>query len=373
MQDIKISVVIPVYNVEKYIKECIESVINQTFKDIEIIVVDDGSKDSSMKIVEKYLYDKRIKIIKQKNGGAASARNTGMKEAKGKYIYFIDSDDFIENNVLEELYKNSELETMDIVFTSFSYYKNKLKKTKKSKFKFPFKNYINKGYYYLYNGEEINVWNRLYKKEFLLKYNFKFIEGIIHEDQDFGFKTTLLADKVKYTENYGYKYRIEREGSVMSSSTREKNVKAVRELKKEINKFFQKTELNEFQKIRVYFKLLGLEFWEKSLLNMNDYTDEIKKLEIELEKIYKENSFNLIEREVLKKDIRNLIKNKKINILKIFYWKNGIINFKIFKTNIKEFLKTEDRRQKTLNDNILNSINKYKNKKIEEIYIIKVA
>lgn len=337
MQNIKISVVIPVYNVEKYIKECIESVINQTFKDIEIIVANDGSKDNSIKIVEEYLYDKRIKIINQENGGAASARNIGMKEAKGKYIYFIDSDDFIENNVLEELYKNSELETMDIVFTNFTYYSDKSHKTKKSKFRFPFKDYINKGYYYLYNGEEINVWNRLYKKEFLLKYKFQFIEGIIHEDQDFGFKTTLLADKVKYVENYGYKYRIGREGSVMSSSGKEKNLKAVKILKKEIDNFFKKQELNKFQKIRVYFKLLGLEFWEKSLLNENDYTNEIKKLEIELEKIYKENSFNIVEREVLKKDIRNLIRNKKITLSKKFYWKYGIINFKILRRNLKFF------------------------------------
>ena len=105
MKNIKISVIIPVYNVEKYIIECIESIINQTLKDIEIIVVNDGTKDNSIKIVEEYLSDKRIKIINKANGGLSSARNEGMKVAKGEYIYFIDSDDFINEDVLEVLYK----------------------------------------------------------------------------------------------------------------------------------------------------------------------------------------------------------------------------------------------------------------------------
>ncbi|MFR4520339.1 MAG: glycosyltransferase family 2 protein, partial [Fusobacterium sp.] len=207
MEKIKVSVIIPVYNVEKYIRQCLESVINQTLKDIEIIVVNDGTKDNSMKIVEKYVSDKRIKIINKENGGISSARNAGMEIAQGEYIYFIDSDDFVDKEVLSTLYKNSENGKMDIVFSNFSYYSDRTKKEKRAKFIFPFKENINKGYYYLYNGEEINVWNRLYKKEFLEKYNFKFIEGIIYEDQDFGFRTIMLAEKIKYVENYGYKYR----------------------------------------------------------------------------------------------------------------------------------------------------------------------
>ena len=110
MEKIKISVIIPIYNVEKYIRECIESILNQTFRNIEVIAVNDGSKDNSIKIVEEYLSDRRLKIINKENGGAPSARNIGMKTARGKYVYFIDSDDFIEKDVLEILYKNSESE-----------------------------------------------------------------------------------------------------------------------------------------------------------------------------------------------------------------------------------------------------------------------
>ena len=99
MEEIKVSVIIPVYNVEKYIRQCLESVTNQTLKDIEIIVVNDGTKDNSMKIVEEYLSDERMKIINKENGGLSSARNAGIKATQGKYICFIDSDDFIDNSI----------------------------------------------------------------------------------------------------------------------------------------------------------------------------------------------------------------------------------------------------------------------------------
>ncbi len=335
MEKIKVSVIIPVYNVEKYIRQCLESVINQTLKDIEIIVVNDGTKDNSMKIVEEYLSDERIKIINKENGGLSSARNAGMREAQGKYIYFIDSDDFADKEVLSTLYENSENEKMDIVFSNFSYYNDKTKKEKRAKFIFPFKEKISKGYYYLYNGEEINVWNRLYKKDFLEKYNFQFIEGIIYEDQDFGFKTIILAEKIKYVANYGYKYRVEREGSIMSSQKKEKSLKSVQILKREMSKFFSNINLNEFQKIRVYFKLLSLDFWEKELKGDNDFKNEILNLEKEIEKTYQKNKFNKTEKKIIIRIVRNLLKNKKINIFRKVYWKNGIINFRLLKSCLK--------------------------------------
>ena len=335
MEKIKVSVIIPVYNVEKYIRQCLESVINQTLKDIEIIVVNDGTKDNSMKIVEEYLSDERIKIINKENGGLSSARNAGMREAQGKYIYFIDSDDFADKEVLSTLYENSENEKMDIVFSNFSYYNDKTKKEKRAKFIFPFKEKISKGYYYLYNGEEINVWNRLYKKDFLEKYNFQFIEGIIYEDQDFEFKTIILAEKIKYVANYGYKYRVEREGSIMSSQKKEKSLKSVQILKREMSKFFSNINLNEFQKIRVYFKLLSLDFWEKELKGDNDFKNEILNLEKEIEKTYQKNKFNKTEKKIIIRIVRNLLKNKKINIFRKVYWKNGIINFRLLKSCLK--------------------------------------
>ena len=95
----KFSIVIPVYNVEDYIKECLDSIMNQTFKDYEVIVVNDGTKDNSMDIVKKY----KVKTINQENGGLSAARNNGAKHAKGEYLLFIDSDDTIEPDLLKEL------------------------------------------------------------------------------------------------------------------------------------------------------------------------------------------------------------------------------------------------------------------------------
>ncbi|MBO5142220.1 MAG: glycosyltransferase family 2 protein [Clostridia bacterium] len=102
-----ISVIIPVYNVEEYIRECLDSVINQTYKNLEIILIDDGSKDNSGKICDEYAKkDKRIKVIHKENGGLSSARNKGLDNAQGKYITFVDSDDYIPVNAIELLYKN---------------------------------------------------------------------------------------------------------------------------------------------------------------------------------------------------------------------------------------------------------------------------
>lgn len=119
MKNYKISIIIPVYNTEKYIKECIESIIKQTYKNIEIIIVNDGSKDNSLSICNEYaLKDKRIKVINQKNKGQSSARNKGIKNSNGDYILFVDSDDWIEENMLEILIKKANTDLSDIVICS---------------------------------------------------------------------------------------------------------------------------------------------------------------------------------------------------------------------------------------------------------------
>ena len=100
-----VSVIVPVYNVEKYLEECLDSIINQTLEDIEIICVNDGSTDNSLKILKKYAKkDNRIKIINQKNCGLGCARNSGLNQSQGDYIFFLDSDDYLNPNILEKLY-----------------------------------------------------------------------------------------------------------------------------------------------------------------------------------------------------------------------------------------------------------------------------
>ena len=112
----KVSVIIPVYNVEDYLEKCLDSVINQTLKDIEIIVVNDGSPDNSQKIIDKYRKkDKRIISVMKENGGQASARNLGIKKSHGEFLCFVDSDDWIELDMLEVLYNNAKENHSDIV------------------------------------------------------------------------------------------------------------------------------------------------------------------------------------------------------------------------------------------------------------------
>ena len=116
MNDIKVSVIVPVHNTEKYLKQCLDSLINQTLKDIEIICVDDGSTDSSLQILQQYSSkDHRLKVISQKREGAGSARNKGLAVARGKYLSFLDSDDFFELDMLEQMYNCSEKYNTDIV------------------------------------------------------------------------------------------------------------------------------------------------------------------------------------------------------------------------------------------------------------------
>lgn len=111
-----VSVIIPVYNVENYLKECLDSVLNQTYKNIEVIVINDGSTDKSLHILEDYSSKfNNIKIIDQENSGQSVARNKGLENAKGKYIYFLDSDDYILPDTLKKLIKKLEMNNLDII------------------------------------------------------------------------------------------------------------------------------------------------------------------------------------------------------------------------------------------------------------------
>lgn len=124
-EDTKISVIVPVYNVEKFIDRCVESLVNQTFKDIEIILVDDGSTDGSPAICDEWAKkDSRIKVIHKKNGGASDARNAGLDLAKGRYVGFVDSDDFIEPDAYETLFEEAESKGYDVIYTGNKTYRS---------------------------------------------------------------------------------------------------------------------------------------------------------------------------------------------------------------------------------------------------------
>lgn len=338
----KVSVIIPVYNVEEYIEECIESVVNQTLKEIEIIIVNDGTQDNSMKKIEKFLFDKRIIIINKENGGVSSARNCGLEIAKGEYIAFLDSDDFIDEMMLEKMYSSSE--KADIVFSNIIEYNDITKEKKFRKNYFPLENKTRKGKFF-FNYSDVVVWNKIYKNNFLRKFNIRFNERIIHEDIIFTFKTMFLADKVKWVNEYFYFYRINRNGSIMSSLKKDKSLKSHKEILKQIEEFETFIKEGTFEKVRIflykeYYKSY-ICYLEKKKINIC----EIKKFEEKLKKYY-DIKFSKEEYKILKEDISKLFKTKlfyHINILDRFYWENNLFTKKTFRRilegKIKFFLR----------------------------------
>lgn len=229
----KISVVIPVYNVERYLDECLQSVIHQTFRDIQIICIDDCSTDNSLDVIEKYQkQDERIQVIKlPENRGLSYVRNRGIDNSVGQYIYFLDSDDLIEKNTLEILFKKAEEEELDVIFFDAKI------KYDDEKFVKKFETYlaIHKGSYeeiksgiellvdFVGNQEWISsVPRQFWSRKFIETHDLRFYEGIIHEDELFTFIALTLADRAGVEKERLFIRRF-REGSIMTSAMSDKD------------------------------------------------------------------------------------------------------------------------------------------------------
>lgn len=193
-----VSIIVPVYNVEKYLRRCIDSIINQTYRNIEIIIIDDGSTDNSGKICDEYAKrDNRIKIIHQQNKGVSSTRNNGIEHANGKYITFVDSDDFIERKMIETIYNKIICENADIVICGVKSIDennnviNQSINTKENKF-----NNVNAIKVMLDEKLFYSVcWAKLYKKK--LFNNIKFNPKIrIAEDMDVLYRVLYKSNKI---------------------------------------------------------------------------------------------------------------------------------------------------------------------------------
>lgn len=204
-----ISVIVPVYNVEKYLPQCIDSILNQTIKNLEIILVDDGSLDNSGKICDEFSKkDDRIVVIHKENNGLSSARNAGLEIAKGNYIGFIDSDDWLDEHMYEILLKLLKENNSDISCCNFF-------KATDNKDKIPsatneiVKSYNNiEGLNNFYNDlypQTVVAWNKLYKRD--LFENISYPIGKIHEDEGTTYKLYYRANKITYTNRALYYYR----------------------------------------------------------------------------------------------------------------------------------------------------------------------
>lgn len=218
----KISIIIPVYNVEKYIQECLNSVLNQTYENLEIILVDDGSKDSSSEICESYAKkDDRIIVIHQENQGLSMARNTGLNRATGKYIMFLDSDDFYEINSCEVLYNEIRSKNADFVIGNYVHTKSNGEKWKEpffdkdvyTRFKVSILDY--KKSFSIMNSI---VWNKIFRRDFIEKYSLRFIPGAIAEDAIFSTFCYTHTDNAYYINDVVYNYRQNDVNSTISTN-----------------------------------------------------------------------------------------------------------------------------------------------------------
>ncbi|WP_086289644.1 glycosyltransferase family 2 protein [Campylobacter devanensis] len=288
MSNPKVSIIIPVYNVEKYLRECLDSVINQTLKDIAIICINDGSTDSSLEILKEYAKnDSRIHIVDKINGGLGAARNSGIKylidsNINPKYIYFADSDDWLDIQALEKLYNKSQESNSDICIMEVARY---IEATNKIDKKDPW--YTNKCYKIRKNDvcsfDEIKsvlfssccmAYCHLYSYEFLINYLWKneefYPQNLLFEDIYPHIKSLILAKRIAFLDEALYYYRI-REGSIMTSSAKSKRTFDIFKTFDLIENFLIEQNLMDELKIDFYSFICGA---IDSKLSLTNYKEE---------------------------------------------------------------------------------------------------
>ena len=204
-----ISVIVPVYNAEKYIRRCVDSILNQTFEQFELLLIDDGSTDRSLAICDSYTYDKRIRVIHQTNQGVSVSRNNGIGNAVGQYIAFVDSDDFLEPDALDVFLSAIEENACDLVCASFQLVsmtemlcRRKLKRERLSSVQLASLCY--------HNGFDVivgSVWGKLYRKDIIEKYKIRFPDNISYaEDNVFNIQYYQYINSAMMLDNVIYNY-----------------------------------------------------------------------------------------------------------------------------------------------------------------------
>ena len=263
----KISVIMPVYNVEEYLNECLDSVTQQTLKDIEIICIDDGSTDNSLKILNEYAQkDPRIKIITKKNEGQAIARNIGIKEAQGEYVAFVDSDDFIEPDMFEKLYSKAKDNNLDLAMCKIATYDNQTGEIKDNVWYYMlgvFRDFEKDIFTHKDTKEftcniSVTPYNKIYKNSLLKENDILFPEGLIFEDEKFFFDTYLRAKKVSIVDEFLYYYRVNRKGSTVDIS-KENDYSDIIPISKQIRETFEETGNYEDYKILLINRFIHLQ------------------------------------------------------------------------------------------------------------------
>lgn len=219
-----ISIIVPIYNVEKYIRTCIESILAQTYRNVEVIIVNDGSTDQSLAVISDLICSHHnVKVINQKNQGVSVARNTGIDVATGKYITFVDPDDKIMPGFVSSLYQIADKTGADIVRGSFRDFNGNIPKDWVPDFNVP----TNCGTIVLdqllSSNISLVVWSSIYRLDFINSKHIRFTPGIVvNEDGDFTTRAYMLAKLVATSPEPNYAYRINRQGSVLTTNNAQK-------------------------------------------------------------------------------------------------------------------------------------------------------
>ena len=236
----EVSIIVPVYQVEKYIRQCVDSILAQTFTDFELILVDDGSKDKSGQICDEYaVLDQRVKVIHKENGGLSDARNCGMDQAVGNYFMFVDSDDYIAPTMLEYLYKALMNKEADIAVCNFLHF---FEEDRKRDFSTNIQSEVLSGAEIFYSRKNERVygiwtvaWNKLYKRETLGNVRFRF--GKYHEDEFWANDIYQMDIKVVTIPECLYYYR-QRDNSIMGRKNIKRDFDILEALQERIAVYF---------------------------------------------------------------------------------------------------------------------------------------
>lgn len=215
----KLSVIIPIYNVEDYVEECLESIVKQSYNDLEIICINDGSTDNSRAVVEKCAKkDSRVTVINQKNAGVSEARNNGIDHASGEYITFVDPDDLLELNAYETAMNVFEKEDVDLVVWGYEVFPFSGTWYEKAG-KVPAKSYKSDSINAYFNEKSSTVvWNKIYKSNLIKDNSIRFKKGLKYgEDIHFNLLVFPKAKNIKFIPDKLYNYRIKREGSATTA------------------------------------------------------------------------------------------------------------------------------------------------------------
>ncbi|MGL5000437.1 MAG: glycosyltransferase family 2 protein [Cetobacterium sp.] len=312
----KVSILIPVYNVEKYLEECLNSAVNQTYRNLEIICINDGSPDNSSKILKRFAeQDDRIIIFNKKNGGLSSARNMGIAHATGEYIFHLDGDDYIENYTIEALINGAEKDNCDVVIGDIRMVHEESSKISKDSSLDIDKVVSGKEFLenYYFKGTGTNsVCNKLWSKKIYDKNKIFHPENIsLGEDGGTLPKLMLKAERVKKIDKVVYNYR-----QNASSMTKQKNKKISDYLKavegsKEFfyqnneREFFDRYENSYLYKL-FYSEVIGITYWEVKKNNFEDYIIGWEMLLKNIDKILSD------------KNLEKIISKKQRLLLKIY-------------------------------------------------------